>query len=166
MPEIPIPFTIRPLTTDDLPSCTWSGTPTHLRYVRAELARADRGEIDYLALCPPSDLPVGLAYIDWTGDEDVGTIAQLTIHPALRGCGLGTFLVRAAEERIRARRRNRAELAVETTNRRARALYDRLGYRAYGETRAAWDTETPDGRVVRHEATMTLMRKSLRLPAR
>ncbi|MEE1791533.1 GNAT family N-acetyltransferase, partial [Streptomyces sp. BE308] len=40
---------------------------------------------------------------------------------------LGTFLVQAAELRIRERGLRRSELAVEESNPRARALYERLG---------------------------------------
>jgi len=56
-----------------------------------------------------------------------GTLWQLTVHPALRSCGIGTILIRAAEQRIRARGLCRAELGVEELNQRARALYERLG---------------------------------------
>ena len=53
---------------------------------------------------------------------------QLAVLPALQSRGLGTLLIRAAEQRIRNRGLRRAELAVEESNPRARALYERLGY--------------------------------------
>lgn len=83
------------------------------------------------------------------------------MHPVLQSCGIGTLLVRVAEQRILARCYATAELAVEQDNPRARALYERLGYVAHGEEPDEWDAEGPDGRVVRHQAICTLMRKLL-----
>jgi hypothetical protein len=50
---------------------------------------------------------------------------------------------------------------VEENNPRARVLYDRLGYVAYGSEPAAWDEDAPDGSIVRYETVCTLMRKEL-----
>jgi ribosomal protein S18 acetylase RimI-like enzyme len=69
--------------------------------------------------------------------------------------------IRAAEHRIRARGLHRAELSVEDSNPRARALYDRLGYRAYGHEPDSWDQEAPDRTITRYYAMVTLMRKEL-----
>jgi ribosomal protein S18 acetylase RimI-like enzyme len=66
-----------------------------------------------------------------------------------------------AEQRIRARGLHRAELGVEENNPRARALYGRLGYVAYGRAPESWDEDGPDGSVVRYETVCTLMRKEL-----
>lgn len=77
--------------------------------------------------------------------------------PTLQSCGLGTLLIRAAEQRIRHRGLRRAELAVEKDNPRARAPYERLGYAAYGREPQAWDVEGPDGSIRRHETMCVLM---------
>ncbi len=79
--------------------------------------------------------------------------------PALQSCGLGTLLVRAAEQPIRHRGLRRTELAVEEDNPRARALYERLVYVAYGREWEAWDVERPDGSIRRHDTVCVLMRK-------
>jgi ribosomal protein S18 acetylase RimI-like enzyme len=52
------------------------------------------------------------------------------------------ILIRAAEQRIRARGLHRAELAVEQRNPRARALYERPGYIACGCEPASWARTT------------------------
>lgn len=49
MTEVVIPLTIRDLTPEDLPSCAWSGSATHLASVAKALERAGSGEVDYLA---------------------------------------------------------------------------------------------------------------------
>jgi hypothetical protein len=55
----------------------------------------------------------------------------------------------------------RAELGVEISNPRARVLYEKLGYAAYGTEPDSWDQEAPDGAVTRYETVLTLMRKEL-----
>ncbi len=57
MVEIVVPLTVRDLTREDLPSCAWSGSARNLAQLGKTLERARRGEIDYLAVCPPSGLP-------------------------------------------------------------------------------------------------------------
>ncbi|WP_405606588.1 GNAT family N-acetyltransferase [Streptomyces sp. NBC_00076] len=158
---VTMPVTVRDLLPQDLPACTWSGSATHLRHVERELARAVSGEVDYLAVCTPVDLPVAIGGIDYEVFEEAGTLWQLAVLPALQSCGLGTLLVRAAEQRIRHRGLRRAELAVEEANPRARALYERLGYVAHGREPEAWDEEGPDGSIRRHETMCVLMRKGL-----
>jgi ribosomal protein S18 acetylase RimI-like enzyme len=115
----------------------------------------------HLAVCPPSDLPVALGGVDYALTPGAGTLWQLSVHESLRSCGIGTILVQAAEQRIRARDLNRAELGVDENHPRPRALYERLGYVAHGREPGAWDQEAPDGSVTRYETMITLMHKPL-----
>jgi ribosomal protein S18 acetylase RimI-like enzyme len=161
MTDIVIPLTIRDLTPEDLPSCGWSGSALHLTSVARELERARRGEVDYLAACPPSGLPVAIGGIDYAESPGAGTLYQLSVHGALQSCGIGTILIQAAERRILARGLHRAELGVEESNPRARALYERLGYVAYRRAPDSWDQQAPDGTISRYETMCTLMRKEL-----
>ena len=161
MPEVVIPLTIRDLTPEDLPSCAWSGPATHLASIAQALERARRGDVDYLAVCPPSGLPVALGGIDYAKTPGAGTLWQLAVHGTLQSCGIGTILIHAAEQRIRARGLHRAELSVEECNPRARALYERLGYLAYGREPDSWDEEGPNGTITRYDTMLTLMRKEL-----
>ncbi|MFB8028941.1 GNAT family N-acetyltransferase [Streptomyces sp. NPDC056465] len=156
---------VRDLLPQDLPACTWSGSATHLRHVEQELARAATGEVDYLAVCTSAGLPVAIGGVDYRVSKGAGTLWQLAVLPALQSHGLGTLLIRAAERRIEGRGLRRAELGVEEDNLRARTLYERLGFVAYGREPDSWDEEGPDGSVRRHETLCVLMRKQLRAPA-
>src|SRR5262249_35671691 len=51
------------LTMDDLPQLDWSGGPANRRGVAAALARAARGEVEYLAIRTPNGAPVSKAGI-------------------------------------------------------------------------------------------------------
>ncbi len=161
MPEIVIRLAVRDLGPRDLPSCAWSGTATHLAAIGRALERVRLGEVEYLAACPPSGLPVGLGGIDYAKTASTGTIWMLAVHPALQSCGIGTVLIRAAEQRIRVRGLHRAELGVEDGNPRAHSLYERLGYAAYGSEPDSWDQEAADGTVTRYDTIVTLMRREL-----
>ncbi|HET6711929.1 N-acetyltransferase [Amycolatopsis sp.] len=157
--EIVVPLLIRDLTEADLPHCGWSGSRLHLEHVARELGRDDA---DYLVACvAKSGFPVGKGLIDYRKTAGAGTIGQLAVHPALQSCGIGTALLLAAEERIRAHGLSHAELGVEVENPRARALYERLGYVAYGTEPDGWDEVAPDGSIRRYETTCTLMRKPI-----
>lgn len=66
MTEVVLPVTIRDLTRQDLPSCAWGVSAWDLARLGRALERAERGEVDYLAVCPPSGLPVALGGVDCT----------------------------------------------------------------------------------------------------
>ncbi|MCX4684242.1 GNAT family N-acetyltransferase [Kitasatospora purpeofusca] len=161
MTEIRLHLSVRDLTDADLPSCGWAGSPKHVRELVNQIRRAEAGEVDYLAVCTPVGLPVAVGGIDYTVRPGAGTLWQLGVHPALQSCGIGTLLVRSAEQRISTRGLTLAELGVEESNPRARALYERLGYRAFGSELESWDVEAEDGSLRRYETLCTLMRKDL-----
>ncbi|MEU9731429.1 GNAT family N-acetyltransferase [Streptomyces sp. NPDC048002] len=161
MTHVVVRLSARDLTHADLASCGWAGTELHLARVAEQLERARTGEVDYLAICAASDIPVAKGGVDYQVKEGVGTLWQLAVHPALQSCGIGTFLVESAEQRIRNRGLRQAGLAVEDDNPRARALYERLGYVSYDRRPDSWDVQAPDGSLRRYETVCTLMRKEL-----
>ncbi|WP_374778555.1 GNAT family N-acetyltransferase [Streptomyces sp. NBC_01310] len=161
MINVVLKLSARDLVHANLESCGWAGSDHHLAGVAKQLERARSGEVDYLAVCPATDIPVAKGGVDCQVKEGVGTLWQLAVHPALQSCGIGMFLIEAAELRIRNRGLRHAELAVEERNPRARALYERLGYAAYDRRPDSWDEQAPDGSLRRYETMCTLMRKEL-----
>jgi hypothetical protein len=65
MPDIVLPLAIRDLAPGDLLACRWAGTVTHQAAIAQALARVPLGEVEYLAACPPSGLPMGLCAVDY-----------------------------------------------------------------------------------------------------
>jgi ribosomal protein S18 acetylase RimI-like enzyme len=149
------------LQVDDLEGLGWSGSPVHLRHVADDLQRVEGGGIDYLAARLPDGTPVAKGGVDYVDEPGQGSIYQLVTRAELRGLGIGTRLIREAEERIRARALPVVRLGVEVDNARARALYERLGYVATGERPAAWEDMRPDGSVFTYETVLTEMKKRL-----
>ncbi len=161
MPQVVLPLIVRDLVAADLPNCKWAGSDVHLRNVAGQLQRASTGDVDYLAACAPTGIPVAIGGIDYTKAPGAGTLWQLSVHPALQSCGIGTVLINVAQQRIVARQLHRAELSVEDGNTRARSLYGRLGYTAVGVAYERWDEEIQDGTIAVREATCVVMRKEL-----
>ena len=75
--------------------------------------------------------PAGFIIVNMTG-AFVGYIRIVCVAAERRDAGIGTQLVRFAEERI-FRDSPNVFLCVSSFNPRARALYERLGYEAVGE---------------------------------
>ncbi len=161
MAEVVVPLTVRDLTEADLPACGWYGTATDLAYVAAAIQRARRGEVDYLAVCPPSGLPVAVGGVDYTKPPGAATIWQLSVQAELRSCGIGSVLIGALEERARGRGFRWVELGVDDNRSRPRGLYERLGYVVSGNEIGSWDQAAADGSTTRYETRITLMRKQL-----
>lgn len=161
MVSVVLNLAVRDLVPADLAACGWSGSGHHLAVVAQQLERARLGEVDYLAVCTPADIPVAKGGVDYRAKAGVGTLWQLAVHPALQSCGIGTLLIEAAELRMRSRGLLHAELGVEESNPRARSLYERLGYVAYDRRPDSWDEQAPDGSLRRYETMCTLMRKEL-----
>jgi GNAT superfamily N-acetyltransferase len=95
------------------------------------------------------DRPVGAGQLDLRGD--VPELRNLQVDVAERGRGIGTAIVRAAEERVAP---GRLAVGVGLDNPRARALYERLGYRGTGETTTTTYAYVDDAGVTR-QATET-----------
>ncbi|ORT61639.1 GNAT family N-acetyltransferase [Streptomyces sp. CB03238] len=116
--------------------------------------------------------PVGTCEVRWDGcaapevravcGEDCPEINGLVVWPeSLRSHGIGTALVHAAEERARERGRARIGLGVEGGNRRAAALYARLGYRPVVPYTDRWSYEDAEGTVHRMADACTFLVKAL-----
>lgn len=158
---VTVDLIVRDLRHEDLAACAWTGSLTRLRYISAALGRRTSGAVDYLAICGPSDLPLGVGGVDYRRRRDAGWLWQFAVHPAFRSCGIGTLLVRHAEERILRRGFAHAELGVEAGNSGARRLYSRLGYQVTHEQDDEWDDEDAAGRPIRRRAHCVVMRRAL-----
>jgi ribosomal protein S18 acetylase RimI-like enzyme len=149
------------LIVDDLQRLGWSGNRSHLRKVEGQLARAARGEVEYLAVRSPGGFPIAVGAIDYKQHDAAGTLFQLATVESLRGLGIGTRLIAEAERRIRRRGLQTAMVGVEDDNPRARNLYERLGYEVCSLEEQSWETEDERGNPYTKHARVILLRKEL-----
>lgn len=154
-------LTVDNLTVGDLSEIGWSGSQLHVRYVADELERAKTGAVEYLAVRDHTGRALSIGLIDHERHEGASEIGQLSTDPALQSQGLGTVLITGMETRIRAHGHSWSVLGVEVENTRARQLYDRLGYEAFGRDTDSWMEEDETGAQHEHVADVVLMRKWL-----
>lgn len=115
----------------------------------AFLARQAAGDAVYLvAWLGP--VPVGTGVVRWAGGRP--EITNLQVPPERQGRGVGTALVRAAEDVVRSRGHAQVVIGVAEDNPRAAALYERLGYRDTGERGATTYTYFDEAGVA-HQVT-------------
>ncbi|MCC8189571.1 MAG: GNAT family N-acetyltransferase [Planctomycetes bacterium] len=97
---------------------------------------ADRQpELDRPILDALAERGVHLDRLLFEGVPGTYYLSSIGVHPAFRGQGIGTALMRAAEARGASLGFREASLLVAADKERARALYERLGYAAAGEVR-------------------------------
>ena len=154
-------LSVRALGRQDLAHLGWAGSQTHVRAVGEGLDRMANGDVIYLCVCGPANLPLAMGGVDFVHRPGAAEIWQLATMPALQSLGLGTMLIRALEDAARANGFGTVVLLVEVENDRALTLYQRLGYAVTGSEPASWDAEEDDGQIVRYTATCYAMTKAL-----
>jgi ribosomal protein S18 acetylase RimI-like enzyme len=137
-----VPLTVRVAAVTDLPGLGWTGGPGHVAALTDALQQTDLGHAALLVIGLPTGALVAVGGVDYrvgpVNDGSAGVLWMLDVHPAWQSLGVGTLLVRALEDRIRARGLGRARLGVEHDNPRAARLYRRLGYAEIGSALDAW----------------------------
>lgn len=165
---VPVRISIRTCRAADLLSLEWFGTYTHHReLIQTAFARQERGEVLMLLAAASGDAPVGQVWIDFTcsGTPEVGWIWALRVFPMLRGRGIGSRLLDAAEQLLARSGFARVEISVETSNAAAQRLYESRGYRFVRRIVTQHAFTTPWGELERHQGEEWLMRKQLTPPA-
>lgn len=104
---------------------------------RRSLDRHVNGEIVYLVAVANRG-PVGHLGVDMVRMPGAAVLWQFGVLPPLQSLGIGSAMVRRAEAIARERGFRVTEIGAETSNPRARALYERLGYSLLGEHDGEW----------------------------
>ncbi len=136
-----LPVDVRPLARQEL-LVVERGLPYGPPEKHAErLDRQQRGLVVYL-IAWHQDQPVGHGLLKWQGADEEhissvyrGTcpdVEDLLVSEVYRSQGIGTQILQAAERLVRERGLDRIGLGVDVRNPRARALYERTGYRDAG----------------------------------
>jgi ribosomal protein S18 acetylase RimI-like enzyme len=149
-----VAFEIREGREQDLPALEWEGAYRHFRgvYKRA-MREASRGR-RMLLVAEVEDRVVGQIFIQFNyfrGELDDGVpsgyLHAFRVRPEHRGQGIGTQLLRRAEDALRARRLERAVVAVARENKGALRLYKRLGYHILLKDPGIWNFVDHNGQL-------------------
>ncbi|MGX1371437.1 GNAT superfamily N-acetyltransferase [Streptomyces canus] len=127
------------------------GSPGATSFHARRFARQEAGECTYLVAWLDGR-PVGHAELRWVGCAapevtlDCPEIGGLAVWPeALRWRGIGSELIRAAEELVRERGLATVGIGAGKDNPRATELYARLGYRPVTDYLDRYSYEDHDG---------------------
>ena len=160
---------IRPATADDLPLVRKLSAEFE-REVPDELWGHEDSDAEHDVVLLADD--VGIAALD-RKSERAWLLDLLYVRPSARGRGLGRELLRAAAEHVQEQGAEMLALEVLESNKGARRLYDRLGFRTVervlaapvgglvaaeqeGPTFGAVHVQTDDGEKVRRDAAKVL----------
>lgn len=161
--SLPLEVAIRPCERGDLEALEWFGMFTaHRQILHEAFARHLRGG-NVMLVAVANGFPLGQAWIDLEAKapEGAGVLWAVRVFPLFQGLGIGARLLRAAENVLRERGWEWAEIGVEKDNQGARRLYERTGYRLSGEERGEYTYTTPGGAHVRVPNDLWILRKRL-----
>ncbi len=149
-------FTIRPIEERDLPALEWDGMYLHFRRLFRQAYEDMRIGTRQLLMVEHKTTGemIGQIFIQWTSSDPRyadgarrGYLYALRIKPAFRNLGLGTRILNAAENELRRRGMDTAAIGVEKNNPRARALYERRGYRIIADDPGRWSYLDHEGNI-------------------
>jgi ribosomal protein S18 acetylase RimI-like enzyme len=164
-------FIIRPVEERDLQALEWDGAYRHFRRLFRRTFEDMRLGKRLLLMVENrrSGEMVGQVFIQWNSSDPRfadgkrrGYLYALRIKPAYRKRGLGSRMISAAEAALRRRGMDTASIGVEKNNPRARALYERQGYRVIGDDPGRWSYIDHQGITREIAEPAWLMEKSLR----
>lgn len=134
---------VRPMADHDLP-CVESALPSSDSDVHARRLDDQRGGLATYFVAWLGQQSVGHTLVRWNGTGNIVLSARLServrhpyieglaVHPDWQSRTIGTQILAAVEREAVRRGHQEIGLAVALDNVRARALYDRLGYRDAG----------------------------------
>ena len=159
---------LRKVQREDLPKLEWAGQYTHFRNLYRRAFREQQQGRRILLLADCNGYPIGQIFIQLKGHNtsmaDGANRAYLyafRVMDPFRGQGIGTWMIREAEGVLVRKGIATATIAAGKDNPRARQLYERLGYRLFGEDPGRWSYLDHHGEIRRVEEPCWLLEKSL-----
>ena len=138
---------VRTAEEADLPGLEWWGWyAAHREIIRAIFAETLRGQ-SLMIVADSGGFPVGQVWVDLARKKvaHVGILWALRVIPGFQGGGIGSQLIRVAENTLSKRGYRTCEIGVEDENTDARRLYERMGYQVVGKRRERRRYRDPAG---------------------
>ncbi|HEV3486524.1 MAG TPA: GNAT family N-acetyltransferase, partial [Vicinamibacterales bacterium] len=146
LPET-LAVTIRVCAEEDLPGLEWDGMFTDHREIILDAFLRQQQRSNVMLVAESGGRLVGQIWIDLTklASRGMGFLWALRVHPSVRGRGIGTELIGAAEAWLAANAFEAGAIGVEKENPRGLDLCRRLGYDVAGELYERFRYSTPAG---------------------
>jgi ribosomal protein S18 acetylase RimI-like enzyme len=166
-------ITFRFAERDDLPKLEWYGEYLHFRRVFQRTYEDQLEGSRLMLLAVTNDWPVGQIFMQLASYHDIfadmrrhGYFYSLRVMDAFRGMGLGTMLLREAENVLIDRRHDSVSIAAAKANPGARRLYERQGFRVQTEDAGRWHYVDHEGRTQYVVEPCWILEKQLTRPDR
>lgn len=137
--------TIRKMRQEDLRKLEWYGQFTHFRRLFLRSYQGQQEGNRFLLVADVKDFPIGRMFIQFGQKNSRFSDGMLRAYlysfqvmEIFQGKGIGTRLIRVAEALLIQRGFRNATIAVVKTNEGALRLYQREGYKIYGEDEGRW----------------------------
>jgi ribosomal protein S18 acetylase RimI-like enzyme len=140
-------FRVRRLEERDLSALEWDGEFLHFRNLFRQAYEDMRmgTRLPLVMEHRPSGEIVGQIFLQWNSSDprfadgrQRGYLYSLRVKTLFQRRGLGSRLIRAAEDALRDRGMDTASIGVEKENPQARSLYERHGYHIIAEDPGCW----------------------------
>jgi GNAT superfamily N-acetyltransferase len=138
---------------EDLPKLEWYGEYTHFRRVFQRAFDDQQIGRRLMLLAVVNNWPIGQVFIQLENLDDVYSgsgkrayLYSLRVMDAFQRRGIGTALIREAEEILVARDYRSLSIAAAKENPGARRLYERYGFRVFLEDAGRWSYVDHEGK--------------------
>lgn len=146
----------------DLGALEWDGLFAAHREIIAEAFARQRAGTNVMLLAETGTRVAGQVWLDLQkGPPRAARLWAFRVHPAMRGRGIGTRLLEAAEAWLARHGFNTAAIGVEKSNRAARRLYERRGYHVVAPLVEHYGLKTQGDRYTRVTVDQWLLEKGL-----
>jgi len=150
--SVTVPIIIRSARESDLPKLEWGGTFRKYRQIFRQAYNDQLRNRRLMIVADINNYPVGQIFVQFSPGNlayadgaNRSYLYALRVMPHLRGHGLGTRLIEAAEQTAIERSYLYMTIAVAKENNGALKLYQRLGYEIFTEDPGKWQYTDPDG---------------------
>jgi ribosomal protein S18 acetylase RimI-like enzyme len=140
-----LPLTIRAMCAEDLQKLEWYGQYRHFRHVFARSYHDQASGKRHLLIADFNGFPIGRLFVLLRSRNLVvadgkhrAYLYSFAVLEMFQSMGIGSHLIRAAEQLLLERGFNTATLAVAKDNAGALRLYQRHHYRIFGEDDGRW----------------------------
>ena len=155
---------VRTATAEDIPKLEWYGQYRHFRNLFRRAYREQRTGRRLILIADVNNFPIGHLFIQFnptTRKRPRAYFYSFRVMEMFRGQGLGTWLLKNAEIIALNRGMRWANIAAAKDNDGARRLYERSGYRIYGEDDGQWSYVDHRGNVRHINEPCWLLEKKL-----
>jgi ribosomal protein S18 acetylase RimI-like enzyme len=177
--RLQIDIRLRSATADDLPLLEWYGQYTHFRRMFRVTYEDQVAGKRLMLLADLNGYPIGQVFILFgqpaktfgaqfkkmtrANQELRGYLYALRVMDHFRGMGIGTRLLAEAEHLLLEHDNAWATISVAKINERALKLYERLGYRIYGEDAGRWSYVNHLGEIIQVHEPCWMLEKFLKM---